>query len=120
MAQFNVGSSTPVASVKLIQLISCGVVFGWWHSSGKHIPSSYVIITVIMKCCQNMPDVDLRIPVNINGRGCKAHEVLTGSALGARMIGCRVNLGGKDHQVNTWLLELIGGGKIGWTSRIII
>ena len=59
-----------------------------------------------------MPDVDLRIPVNINGRGCKAHEVLTGSALGARMIGCRVNLGGKDHQVNTWLLKLIGGGEL--------
>ena len=73
-----------------------------------------------MKCCQNIPDVDLRIPVSINGRGCKAHKVLTGSALGAQMIGCRVNLGGKDHQVDTWLLELIGGGELAEISRIII
>ena len=64
--------------------------------------------------------MDLQIPVSINGCGCKAHKVLTGSALGVRMIGCRVNLGGKDHQVNTWLLKLIGGGELAGPSRIMV
>ena len=119
MAQFNVGSLTLVASVSdsthLVWCFFCLVALLW---------KTYPLLICFHHCHHEMLSKYARCglanPVNINDCGCKAHKVFTGSALGAQIIGCRVNLGGKDHQVNTRLLELTGGGKLAETSRIII